>query len=171
MDLNQLHFSPQQLSDLYEQHITLADGVQQPVVKEAVPLSAAAAQPTIAYKGKNKKGVLWIVHEPAQAYLTDEDFEFLSQIIAACKMNMEDVALINTAPAHLMVDAITSQLNAGLVLCCGVPSTLLPFNMTEYILYPHQKRNYFVCDSLGDMRSDKVKKSKLWLALKEHLAI
>lgn len=170
MDLNGLKFTPAQLAELYGQSITITE--PQHLTKTVVQKEKAApAEKKIPYKGKNKKAMLWVVHEPEQAYLSDDDFAFLSQIITACKMNMDDVALINAATKDFTVAEAVEQLKPATIILCGVPHSLLPVAVDEYILYPHQKRNYFICDSLQALRNDKVMKSKLWTVLKEILAL
>lgn len=170
MDLNGLEFTASQLTELYGASVFVmdADRPGKPAIKKEIP---SIIKETIPFKGKNKKRILWVVYEPEQSYLSDTDFDFLSQIITACKMNMDDVALINAATKDFSVAEVLDQLNPVTLIFCGVPHTFLPFPINEYILYPHQKRNYFVCDSLNELQHDKVKKSKLWLVLKEILAI
>ena len=177
MDLDQLHFSPAQLADLYRSNLVLVPGKEQAVVlptspvrqQEAGPLPAAPAAPV--FMGRFEKKILWVIHAPGQAYLADADFEFLSQILTACKLNMDDVALLNNAAQQQPLREILEQLQPKAVLFCGVPHTSLPFAMQEYLLYPHQQRQYFVSDELSQLRNDKTSKSKLWLALKEILAL
>jgi hypothetical protein len=170
MDLNGLEFTPAQLAELFGQSVTITEP-QIPknivVQKEKV----AKAEKAIPFKGKNKKGLLWVVHEPEQAYLSDDDFAFLSQIITACKMNMDDVALINAATKDFTITEAVEQLKPATIILCGVPHKLLPVAVDEYTLFPHQNRNYFVSDSLQALRNDKLMKSKLWTALKEILAL
>jgi hypothetical protein len=170
MDLNELEFTPAQLAELYGQSVILTEpqAAKKPVAQKE---KVVATEKTIPFKGKNKKGMLWVVHEPEQVYLSDADFTFLSQIITACKMNMDDVALINAATKDFTIAEAVEYLKPDTIILCGVPHLLLPVPVDEYILYPHQKRNYFVCDSLQELQNDKVLKSKLWLVLKDILGI
>jgi hypothetical protein len=162
MELNGLQFTREQLAQLFTDALVVTETPSTPTKKPTV----APSKPGIQFKGKNKKKFLWIVHEPAQQFLGNEDFEFLSQIIAACKMNMDDIALVNLAHATNSIEEIAEHLQSTMIILCGIEYQQLPFKLEEYILFPHQKRNYFLADTLEHLRNDKTKKSKLWLALK-----
>jgi hypothetical protein len=163
MDLNGLQFTQEQLAELYTDALVVTDGGMPSTSSKK---TSAPAKPGINFKGQNKKGVLWLVHEPAHTFLDDDDFEFLSQIVGACKMNMDDIALVNLAHVEQSVTEVVEALKPSIVLLCGIEYQQLPFKLDEYILYPHANRNYFLADRLQDLRNDKAKKSKLWLALK-----
>jgi hypothetical protein len=162
MDLNGLQFTQEQLAELFTDALVVTESSTPSLPSK----KTTAAKPSITFKGKNKKGVLWLVHEPAHAFLDDADFEFLSQIVSACKMSMDDIALVNLANIQQSVNEVVDALKPSIVLLCGIEYQQLPFKLGEYILYPHANRSYFLADSLQDLRNDKAKKSKLWLALK-----
>jgi hypothetical protein len=167
MELNGLHFTQAQLAELYTDKLVVTDVyLQSPPIKTEKKAIAPTANSSVNFKGKHKKGVLWLVHEPGQAFLSDEDFEFLSQIVAACKMNMEDIALVNLAGGTATADEAITQLQPKVILLCGIEHQMLPFKLSEYIIYPYNNCQYFLADRLEELRNDKVKKSKLWLALK-----
>ncbi len=50
----------------------------------------------IKYLGNNESGVLVLVHNPAHTFLAEDELAFLSKILGACKLNIGDVAIINT---------------------------------------------------------------------------
>jgi hypothetical protein len=162
MELNGVQFSIEQLAELYTGTLVVSATSTPPTVSK----STSVAAPAIPVKGKNKKGVLWLVQEPDHAYLNDADFEFLSQIVSACKMNMEDIALVNLAQIQKTINEVADALQPSVVILCGVEYQQLPFKLEEYIIYPHARRNYFLADRLEELRNDKAKKTKLWLALK-----
>lgn len=170
MDLNSIHFSGQQLSELFTDHLTM---LQENAVSPSATkrIDNQPAKKSISFKGKNKKGMLWIVHEPGQVFLSDDDFEFLSQIITACKMNMDDIALVNNAVEKIPIIEIINELKPKIIILCGIEYQQLPFKLDEYIITPNNNCDYFLCDELSDLRNDKVKKSKLWLALKAMLQL
>src|SRR5687767_8667143 len=45
--------------------------------------------------GGNDKNILLLVNNIEVAFLTDNQLEFLSSILSACKLNLADVAIIN----------------------------------------------------------------------------
>jgi hypothetical protein len=169
MDLNGLQFTGEQLAELYTDKLVIAEPVVVNLPSKKIKVHPEKAP--ILYKGKNKKKVLWIVNETAQAFLDDADFEFLSQIVTACKMNMDDIALVNMAHINTTIADVVEELQASVVLLCGIEYNHLPVKTDEYMIYPFNHQQYFIADSLKELRNDKAKKTKLWLALKAIFSI
>jgi hypothetical protein len=167
MGLNGLHFSQEQLDELFTDSLVITEkSGKKGKISDPEPKKLIKELPEIPFKGKNKKGMLWVINEPDQAYLNDDDFDFLSQILTACKMNMNDIALTNIAHHNSSIQQIASSLNPKVIIMCGVNTSQLPFQFEEYKIIPHTNHQYFLTDPLSEIRIDKVKKSKLWLAMK-----
>ncbi len=66
-------------------------------------VETAAAQPEkklneeVKYLGNNNSRVLILVHSSEHTFLAEEELTFLSKILGACKLNIGDVAIVNTA--------------------------------------------------------------------------
>src|ERR1700761_3571638 len=72
-----------------------------PTPKTAAPTEA----PSTGYKflGGNKKNISILVNSPGSAFLPDNQLTFLPKILEACRMNIGDVAIINTASAPVSI--------------------------------------------------------------------
>ncbi|WP_341834888.1 hypothetical protein WJU16_18265 [Chitinophaga pollutisoli] len=89
MSLERLQLDPFLLAQMYHQ----------PIIPEeitAVPAEAKAV-PEIKYLGENQKNILLLIQNEREAYLSEETFNLLANILNACKLGMQDVALVNTA--------------------------------------------------------------------------
>ena len=121
--------------------------------------------------GKNKKQFVWLVEEHYFPYLNDADFQFLADVLTACKMNMEDIALVNVANNRNPFDDLVQQLQPKFIIASGVQVDALPIQPADYRV--QEQQGYLLCctESLEAIRTDKSKKSKLWLALKQMLGL
>jgi hypothetical protein len=166
-ELNSLQFSQNQLAELFKDSLVISDKTEKKAKSTVYNSQKDILEaPEIPYKGKNKKGMLWVIQEPGHVYLSDDDFMFLSQILTACNMNMNDIALTNLAQHNFSIQQIVTSLNPNVVLLCGVNTGQLGFQLEDYKIISQQNHQYFLADTLSEIRNDKVKKSKLWLALK-----
>ncbi|HMO33153.1 MAG TPA: hypothetical protein PKE63_07930 [Lacibacter sp.] len=133
-----------------------------------MPQESGAAVPEI--KGRFQRKMLWLVWEPDAPFLPDADFEFLTQVLGACRMTWEDAGLINchgTPPPTAWLDALQPET----VICCGLPDGLFPFTASLYQVTPAGNMQFLVTDNLQTVRADKNLKSGLWQGLKKMLDI
>src|SRR5688572_15585387 len=127
----------QLLANLYKDTIVLVDNEeprhQKTVLEE--PVTRASPQDSrLAYLGNNGKNISILVHDTVTTYLQDDLLEILSAIISACKLNLADVALVNTYRRPVLDQEIREQLNPQTVLLFGITtmSIDLPFSIPEY---------------------------------------
>ncbi len=67
----------------------------QPVPKDLPAAEKAEVPKPPAFKGGNKKGVLILVEDTEAEFLNENDFNYLSKIIGAVGLSIDDVALVN----------------------------------------------------------------------------
>ncbi len=164
MNLNKVVFTKYQVSELYGNQLVASIGSEStvPVAKNERP---------IMYKGKNKKNIVWLIEEHDHLFLNDTDFQFLTKVIEACRLNLDDIALVNMNDAANELELIIKQLNPVLLLVSGVSANKISFNTQLYTIEQVNGFTLFITDSVEDMRNDAVKKSKLWVGLKQILSI
>ncbi|RXK58760.1 hypothetical protein ESA94_15330 [Lacibacter luteus] len=177
MSFQQIQLTGDQLAELYgKQLVVLENDIQ----KDSTPLKAPVTEQPVAdvqtattpgFTGKNKKNFIWLVEEHHYPYLDDADFQFLSDVLNACKMNMEDIALVNVVANRSSFEQLVQQLQPRYVIAAAVQIDALPIQTADYKVL--QQQNYQLCytESLEAIRTDKTKKSKLWLALKQMLGL
>ncbi len=165
MNLKDIQLTDGQIADLYGRHLTITEP---PAIKKEVK---AATEITPGMAGKNKKRFVWIVNEPNFPLLHDEDFIFLGEILAACKMNMDDIVLINHAKNEMEFAAIVERLNPLILINSHAPSLQLPVEADEYKPVKHNNTQILLTQSLSAIRQDRANKGKLWLGLKQMLGL
>lgn len=178
MSFDNIQLTDDQLADFYGKQLVLVektDNTGKTETRATKPIIAAepvtVTAPMQGITGKNKKQFVWLVEEHYFPYLNDADFQFLGDVLTACKMNMEDIALVNVANNRNHFDELLQQLQPKFIIASGVQVDALPIQPTDYRVQVQE--GYLICctESLEAIRLDKSKKSKLWLALKQMLGL
>jgi len=130
--------------------------------------------PPFAILGKNKKGILIIVQNNEAAFLPDEELNFLLGVLGACKLNMEDVGIINIAQsAQADYKTISGNVQAGKLFLFGIGAgdIQLPLAFPHYQVQQYNKQVYLSAPSLQELQNDRAEKTKLWNCLKQIFSI
>ncbi len=120
--------------------------------------------------GNNKKNVSILVAHLDQLYLPADELEFLSGILSACKMTLDDVAIVNIEKTTVTnYKELEKEFKSGIIILFGI----LPLQIAMPIEFPHyqvQKFNsqiYVSAASLSIIQQHKEEKTKLWNCLKQ----
>jgi hypothetical protein len=141
------------------------------------PEAPSAPQPTpeppgYKFLGNHRRKVTIIVDSPGSAFLPDEQLNFLTKILEACRMNIGDVAILNHHTAPITVTDLRQQLQPVNIILFGVEPTAirLPINFAEFRPQPYDQCTYLAAPPLqqmvGSTAEAKLLKSKLWVCLK-----
>ncbi|MFY7839856.1 MAG: hypothetical protein ACOVP7_06245 [Lacibacter sp.] len=178
MSFQQIQLTNDQLAELYGKQLVVVENdmhKEMPVVKAVEPEQSVIPVQTVpvtgGFTGKNKKHFMWLVEERHYPYLDDADFQFLSDVLNACKMNMEDIALVNVAGNRSPFEQLVQQLQPKYIIAASVQIDALPIQTADYKVLQQQTYQLCYTESLEAIRTDKTKKSKLWLALKQMLGL
>lgn len=123
----------------------------------------------LIFLGNNRKNILILVNESESVHLEDVNMELLSNILNACKLNMNDVCLINVNKKNkIIVKNLISQFKAECLLIFGnLPiSTQLPDTLNLYENKVHENCRMLQVDDLNKIGSNPELKKILWNALK-----
>ena len=156
MSLNNISLQPQLIADLYESSL---------IERATLP----SLQQSIKFFGKNEKNVLILVSKDKVAYLEEEELNFLSSILLACKLSQADVALINLknfgdTNYHFLIDQLKSK---KIILFDVEAQTIdLPFNFPKFQLQQFDQATYLSAPSLKEIQKEKTLKTELWTCLK-----
>ncbi len=166
MSLDNIQLPAIVLQDLYKNSLVdLAPGAV---------MKASKKTAGITFLGNNQKQVTIIATDDSSVYLPDEDLNFLMGILAACKLSMADIALVNLAKnGAFAYSDIEHQLYAETILLFGVTPLQLQLPL-EFPHYQVQKFNglvYLAAPSLNTIAADKAEKAKLWNCLREIFSI
>lgn len=138
--------------------------------KNKVPVEKSTTAPTFSILGKNKKGVLVIVKNEATAFLPDEELNLLLGILAACKLNMDDVGILNIYKYPTAnYQTISQQLGIEKALLFGINAEdiQLPLSFPQYQIQRYNNQVYLCAPTLSALQNNKAEKTKLWNSLQQ----
>ena len=134
----------------------------------------ASSTPSISFLGGNQRHLAIVVKEDSALYLPETELDFLLGILAACKLSMADIALINlNSNISLNHTMIAERMNAEKLLLFGAdPSEIgLPLNFPHYQVQKFNGQVYLSAPGLKELAGDKSAKTKLWNSLKQVFGI
>ena len=136
------------------------------------PQPTEPAEPSYKVLGKNNRKITILVQSPGVPFLPDNQLNFLTKILEACRMNIGDVAIVNTATSPVNIGALRRQLEPAVVLLFGIEPTSikLPINFPVFKIQPYDNCSYLSAPPLTQLvqqsEESKLLKSKLWVCLK-----
>jgi hypothetical protein len=161
MSLENVRLSPLSIQNLYQQNLVL---IQKDKKK------AKAASNTIKYLGSNEKNITILVYNEDTAFLTDNELDFLSKILSACKLTLADVAIINLhKEKDLDHEKISNAFAPGRLLLFGLEpiAIKLPFQIPNFQVQKHNNQVYITAPALNALESDKELKKLLWACFQQ----
>ena len=99
--------------------------------------------------------------------------QFLTAILAACKLNIGDVAIVNTVHQPVQYTQIKTALNPSTIILFDISAAAiaLPFEVPQYQVQQYDNCTLLFSAPLQSMleKTDaaKLEKGKLWNALKK----
>lgn len=157
MSLNNLRLTPQLLADLYGN-----------VLIETERRTEAGAGPKTI--GGNKKKILIIVKADNEIILPPAELDFLTTILTACKLALEDVAILNwNPPGNKEYKELLLRFESRFVLLFDVTPVQfgLPMDFPPFQIQAFDSRQYLFAPALQKIQEHKGIKTELWNALKK----
>jgi hypothetical protein len=166
MSLNDIQLQPSSIRELYSKSLV-------EIKSNTTTVEATPAQ-SLSILGKNLKGIVLVVSNAEAAFVTDDELNFLLGILSACKLNMDDVGILNIRK-HAGTDYknIAAGLSAEKVFLFGVdPAEIkLPLSFPYYQVKRYNGQTYLSSPALAGIQNDKAEKTKLWNCLKQIFSI
>ncbi|MFD1629256.1 hypothetical protein [Pseudopedobacter beijingensis] len=171
--------NPIALSLLLDEEIYVFDKDVHPKAIDAAPQpqednSVAAEQvaergaPDFKYMGENNQYVLVIVNDPETEHLNQTDLIFLLKILAAKKLELKDIAIMNIARHDRYdFDSLRAFFACSKMLTFGInPAILNVHGLKSNIEQEHEGVKFLGTWSLRQMVNDDNKKRTYWQVLK-----
>jgi len=170
------------IAGLYKDSLVLAGETieqNQPVTKRE-QITNKTANPDTAlpipakkwFLGDNKKNISILVKDSIAVHINDEWLGTLSKLLAACKLNLADVAIINLKP-EISFAQIKEQLDPQYVLMFDVTTNdlALPFSIPNYQVQKYSGATFMIAPAItlsADKTTESIKTEKrnLWEKLK-----
>lgn len=173
MSLNSIKFETTDIALLFKNSLVDIDGRNQiapPPDANTSKVQSMPAETTWKYLGENKKRTLIVVRYADAIHLPDKQLSFLIKLLAACNLNLADVAIFNFhgQEASSFTELFT-YFNPKTVLLFAVkPSEFgMPMNFPEFQVQAHKDALFVTSPALETIEPDKNLKGKLWASLKK----
>lgn len=165
MSLEQTQLDPYFLAKIFTQPIIPG--------KSTPAATAEKVVPKVKYLGENQKNIALFIQNENEAYLNEELFNLLTNILNACKLGMQDVSLVNVIhyPSLTFTDWQTAMKIERSVVFGIAPEQLGLNDIPPYQLVTVNGTTLLFSDELSLIGSDKVLKARLWAGLKQLLGI
>jgi hypothetical protein len=149
---------------------TIIDIVSEEDPAPPPPVKKSKSKPTGNLKslGGNQKNILIVVNYDNVVHISDEELEFLTNILKACHFSLEDVTIVNTNnfPGEGF-KVYVKKFGSKIILLFGVDpvSFDLPVSFPEFQVQSFNSNTFLYSPTLQECRTDKLLKSKLWVCL------
>lgn len=162
MSLNNIQLKSSMLADLYRDSLV-----------ETESKTSAPAPKQLKYLGNNQKHIIVVVSHESVPFLPDEELNFLSTVLAACKLSIADIGILNAYNAEEteLQNIINTEGNKVLLFGIQPLEIGLPINFPAFQLQPFNNRTYLYAPALSQIENDKALKGKLWISLKAMFGI
>jgi len=163
MSLQNIQLSGDTITRLYTMPL-----VSMNIGQQSTAIRAEAVQ-DCRFLGSNKKNITILVNTRDASFLADQPFGFLTGILNACKLTMEDVALVNinnlkdTGYAGIYK---TTQPVISLLFDVSPNNIGLPLQFPHFQVHKYNDITYIFSPSLTVLENDKPAKAALWNGLK-----
>lgn len=172
--MNEVVLSNQILAELYG--TTLINLMENPSSltedQNQHTVSGPIAEPDLVFLGGNKKNISLLV-QTVTGEIPAFHLQFLSNLLKACRLSMEDVAIHAFSEPLPSIQSIKMQLAPRELLLFGSnPVSIgIPINFPPFKIQSYDSINYLYLPNIEEINQDndagKLLKSKLWVCLKQ----
>lgn len=170
MSLEHIILPPSSIAGLYRNTLVSVSQEKPTEEKESIEVKEHTHY---RYIGENRKRISLLVSLPGSEIVGDNHLQFLTRMLEACKLKIDDVAILNHAHQPVSNATLKKQLNPESVVIFGIapPSIDLPLNFPLFKLHGYDTVNYLAVPSLEQLNQNneegKLLKSKLWVCLRQ----
>ena len=126
-----------------------------------------------AFLGKNESRVCLLVNIGGEEIIPKIHLQFITRMLEACKMSMDDVAVLNHSHEKIEIKKLKQQLNPVRIILFGIPPAEigLPINFPFFKPQAYDAVSYLYTPPLIQVNQEneegKLLKSKLWVCLRQ----
>lgn len=160
MDLNKLQLTPATIQNLYRGSVVK---VQEFYTQEE---ESAPRKPVVM--GKNNQNILFLTNNDQHPFCSDEEMELLTNLLGACKLTLDDIALVNGNGGIHSYKDLQDQLRMHTVVSFGIPckELQLPFEIPQFQPYSFADCRWLFAPQLHHFLDNPALKRQLWAGLK-----
>lgn len=168
MSLNSIKLEPTDIAFLFKNSLVEIDAEQQ--ARFHTKIQPGPVDARFKYLGENKKKTLVVVCNADAVHIPDRQLSFLTKLLAACNLNLADVAVFNFQGHNSSeFNEILNFFNPRVVLLFDVePGKFgLPMIFPQFQVQGYKDAVFVSSPALEIIEPDKSLKGKLWVCLKK----
>ena len=168
MSLNSIKFEPIDIASLYKNSLVEINAEKQALSQTKIETEQITSG--LKYLGENKKKTLIVVRNTNAVHIPDKQLSFLTKLLAACNLNLGDVAVFNFQDHNASeFYEILNFFNPKVVLLFDVDPGVfgLPMIFPQFQVQGYKDAVFVSSPSLEVIEPDKSLKGKLWVCLKK----
>jgi hypothetical protein len=126
------------------------------------------------FLGDFQKKILCIVQYENATHIPDEQLDFLTGILTACKLSIADVAILNLSnDPDSIHKSVHEKLQSTVTILFGVSPKQyeMPIDFPEFQVQPFNNCTFLFVPTIDEIAHDKLLKSKLWVSLRKIFGI
>lgn len=160
MSLNNIQFSSYLCHNLYAKSLILTKEIS----------NTSTGKIEISSLGGNQKKVLFLVNNAENKFLDNDEMTLLTNLITACQLSMEDIALVNYFTYDkLNYKTLVDYFQSEKILLFGISATEmdLPFIIPNFQIQSYDKKLFMAAPALSEFIDNKDLKKNLWVCLQK----
>ena len=168
MSLNSIKFEPTDIAFLFKNSLVEINRSNKSYRKQEIETEQITIG--LKYLGENKKKTLVVVRNADAVHIPDKQLSFLTKLLAACNLNLADVAIFNFQDHNSSeFNEILNYFKPKVVLLFDVkPGEFgLPMIFPQFQVQGYKDAVFVSSPSLEVIEPDKSLKGKLWVCLKK----
>ena len=168
MSLNSIKFEPADIALLFKNSLVEINAEQQVLKQTKIEIEQLTTG--FKYLGENKKKILVVARNADAVHIPDKQLSFLTKLLAACNLNLADVAVFNFQDHNSSeFNEILNFFKPKVVLLFDVePGEFgLPMIFPQFQVQCYTDAVFVSSPSLDVIEPDKSLKGKLWVCLKK----
>ena len=165
MSFEKIQLSATQIVDLYKDNLVIAESGN--VSEKKTP------ENKISFLGNNQKNICIVLEDEEAVHIREEWLQLLSNMLAACKLNIGDVAIVNKSRNSISFASLKNMLTPSQIILFGMATQEieLPFTIPHYQLQQYSQCSIVCAPNFSILAPNtndaKLEKSKLWVSLKK----
>jgi len=173
MSLNTINFNTTDITLLFKNSLVEVNDEIQVLSKPDIisePVASDSNRGKWKYLGENKKKTLVVVSYEDAVHIPDKQLSFLTKLLAACNLNLADVAILNFHNYNSSdFNKIVNYFKPKVVLLFSIePGEFgMPMIFPQFQVQGHKDAVFVSSPSLEIIEPDKTLKGKLWICLKK----
>jgi len=128
MGINHIRLSAELIAVLYPETLIAEKGPDSDIELIKAGLTQNKKESVYPYLGKNLNSICFLVYYPDDEFIPEDQLAFLQKILIACKLNLDDIALINTNRNPVELQVLKNIFQPRIIFLWGAVPKLSGFN-------------------------------------------